>query len=529
MQAFVELFRAIDASTSTSRKIEAAADYFRRTDPKDALWALYLLSGRKQKRLLARKDLQEAIQAKCGISSWLFDESYAVVGDLAETIALLLPDSVADQASWPLHIWMEEKLPLLRQHPEPQNLLLTWWEAHNREQNFILNKLITGGFRVGFAKASLIKALALAYEQPIAFLTESLSGDWPLDAAWLTELQAGNRSETAPESRGPFPFYLASSFDQQAADRPLSDFAIEWKWDGIRAQLIKRGSHLALWSRGEEWLNDKFPDIVSAATAIAGDCVLDGELLLARDGNILPFADLQKRIGRTKLSAKFLEAHPALFLAFDCLELAGEDLRPRSQGQRREALDHLLRDAPPQFRVSPLLSAASWEEAAALRAEALSLKAEGLMLKSWDGPYKMGRRRGDWWKWKLDPMSLDAVLIYAQAGHGRRANLYTDYTFALWNEGQLVPFAKAYSGLTDQAILELDRWIRSHTLERFGPVRSVQAERVFEIAFEGIGLSARHKSGIAVRFPRILRERTDKKAAEADTLERAKELIHARL
>lgn len=530
MQLFNELFQNLDSTTSTLRKTAALAEYFKAAPPKDAVWALYLLVGRKQKRLLNRSVLQTAIQSLAQLPSWLFEESYAVVGDLAETIALLLPASerFARTQPAPLHIWMEQFIPELSRSEDPVALLQSWWLAHDKEEVFLINKLITGGFRTGVAKNIVIKALAEAFAVSEAHIAERLIGEWPVSAEWFLSLgEVRSDGDAAAPRATPYPFYLASALDSSLiADSSIEDFALEWKWDGIRAQLVKRGAEIGLWSRGEELLNESFPEVIAAAKDWNRDLILDGELLLEREGSILPFAELQKRISRKNLSAKWLASHPALFLAFDCLEEGGQDLREKTQRERRERLDALLSDAPALFRASPLLKVQSWEEAESLRAEAFQRSAEGLMLKHWQGPYRIGRRRGEWWKWKVDPLTLDAVLIYAQAGHGRRANLLTDYTFALWKEEQLVPFAKAYSGLTDVEILELDRWIKGHTRERFGPVRSVEPLRVFEIAFEGIALSKRHKAGIAVRFPRILRERLDKTPAEADTVERAQELIH---
>jgi DNA ligase-1 len=531
MRRFLALYQEIDATTSTLAKREALASYFRSAPATDAIWALYLLMGLKQKRLLTRRLLQEALLEMTGHASWLFEECYAVVGDLAETIALLLPHKAATNFDQSLQEWMEVRIPELsgKRPREQMDLLQSWWREHDRDEIFLINKLITGGFRAGVARQIMIKALADAYGQEETYMTEQLTGDWPVTAAFIESLREPAAIAEKKQSSRPYPFYLATSVQEATREEiDLSRYAIEWKWDGIRAQLVRRGPCTALWSRGEELISQSFPEIIRAAADLPEDCVLDGELLLQKDEKILPFAELQKRISRKKLSEKMLASHPAIFLAFDCLERSGIDLRAEPQSMRREQLETLLAEKHETFPVSPLLKADTWDEAAALRREAEVRGGEGLMLKSWDGPYKQGRKRGDWWKWKVDPMSLDSVLVYAQAGHGRRATLFTDYTFALWKDGALVPFAKAYSGLTDVEIQELDAWIRRHTLERFGPVRSVSPERVFEIAFEGIGISNRHKSGLAVRFPRILRERPDKKPQEADTVERARELINGR-
>jgi DNA ligase-1 len=531
MRRFLALFQDIDATTRTLAKREALVSYFRSSPACDAIWALYLLMGRKQKRLVNRRLLQDALLEMTGHPPWLFEECYAVVGDLAETMALLLPQKAPAHVDQSLQEWMEIRIPELSGLPphEQMNLLQSWWQTHDRDEVFLINKLITGGFRTGVARQLMIKALADAFDQEETFITEQLTGDWPVTADFMESMREPADASRPVLGTRPYPFYLATSVQEAVREEiDLSRYAIEWKWDGIRAQLVRRSSHIALWSRGEELISESFPEIIQSARDLPEDCVLDGELLLQKDGKILSFAELQKRISRKKLSEKLLSSHPAIFLAFDCLERGGIDLRAEPQSLRREQLETLLSGRHETFPVSPLLQAKNWEEAAALRREAEARGGEGLMLKSWDGPYKQGRKRGDWWKWKVDPMTLDGVLIYAQAGHGRRATLFTDYTFALWNDGVLVPFAKAYSGLSDAEIQELDAWIRRHTLERFGPVRSVSPERVFEIAFEGIGVSNRHKSGLALRFPRILRERPDKKPQEADTVERARELIDGR-
>lgn len=533
MQRFSQLMATLERENRTSQKIEILASYFQSEPHHDAVWALYLLSGRKLKRLVKRSQLAAIVQDAAKIPPWLFDESYAVVGDLAETCALLWPDnrqekrSSADHESdYPsLHQWMSERCPSLPKMtpPEVEERLRLWWDGLSRYELFIAIKLLTGGFRAGVAQGLVVKALAKAFDLPVAGLLEALSGDWPVTAEWFGEMVRGTPIEAS--SLVPLPFYLASPLeDDPNTLGPVSDFCFEWKWDGIRAQIIKSGERVAIWSRGEELISDRFPDLLTAVQEISQDFILDGEILAVNDDGVRPFSDLQTRIGRKKPSAKLMAEIPVRFYAFDCLKWGARDLRPASLRERRESLETLL--AGNQHLIpSPALSCNSWEEVAQRRLEAKDRKVEGLMIKKWESPYLMGRKRGAFWKWKVDPMTLDAVLIYAQAGHGRRATLYTDYTFALWRDGQLVPFAKAYSGLDDKAIRELDGWIRKHTLERFGPVRSVEPLRVFEIAFEGIGQSPRHKSGIAVRFPRIIRERTDKKPQDADTVDIALSLI----
>jgi DNA ligase-1 len=307
---------------------------------------------------------------------------------------------------------------------------------------------------------------------------------------------------------------------------PLDHWQVEWKWDGIRGQVIKRSHQVFIWSRGEELVSEKYPELADAATQLLDGTVLDGEILPWKDDRPLPFSQLQRRIGRKTVGKTLLKEVPTAFLAYDILESNGVDQRQQPLSQRRNLLAQTLLNFPNnRFILSPLVTAHTWHDLEILHGESRRRGVEGFMLKRWDSIYQVGRRRGDWWKWKIDPLTADAVLIYAQRGHGKRAGLYTDYTFAVYQGDSLVPFAKAYSGLSDKEIREVDRFIQRNTLERFGPVRSVRPELVFEIAFEGIQESSRHKSGLAVRFPRISRWRRDKKIEEIDTIERLKTLL----
>ncbi len=384
---------------------------------------------------------------------------------------------------------------------------------------------MTGSFRAGVSSRLVTRALAEAFHWEEATLSERLIGDWPVTKEWFLSL--GDVQEKGTSLK-PYPFFLASPIDDEVSELgEISDFAIEWKWDGIRAQIVKRAGQVAIWSRGEELISQSFPELMAMASELDDGTIIDGEILAFADGKPRPFAELQKRLQRKKVSEKMTKSNPVVFFAFDCLEFQGEDFRKSSLRKRRDQLETLVSSKNlSALYASPLVSSVTWDELYSQRGESRERLVEGLMLKRWDSHYQIGRKKGDWWKWKVDPMTLDAVLLYAQAGHGRRANLFTDYTFALWKEGTLVPFAKAYSGLSNEEIVALDAWIRKNTKERFGPVRSVTAERVFEIAFEGIQLSPRHKAGIAVRFPRILRERSDKRIEDADTLETAMELLN---
>ncbi|MCP9783892.1 ATP-dependent DNA ligase [Cyanobium sp. WKJ7-Wakatipu] len=541
MRRFADLYSALDASSGTQARVDALVAYFSGVDAADGAWALHVLLGKQGKRLITGRRLRQICLEESPLPEWLFDDCYAHVGDSAETITLLWAQ-VGAGASQPLQHslqhWMEQLLPAAAalEGSEQAEAVRQLWRGLSRSELLVANKLLTGGLRVGVAQGLVVRALARLSGLEEAQLQHRLMGGFKPGAAALTALLAPADGAEAVPSR-PYPFYLASPLEQQPAG-PASDWQAEWKFDGIRGQLIRRANEVFLWSRGEELIGAAFPELLAAAGCLANGTVLDGEILVWPPGSDqpAPFAQLQRRLGRKAPGRKLLAECPAAFVAYDLLELGGDDLRQRPLSQRRSALEELLQDLPETtptpaaglLRLSPLLPLRAWEQLEPLRQQAASAAAEGLMLKGLASPYLAGRKRGQWWKHKRDPYTLDAVLLYAQAGSGRRANLYTDYTFGLWNaEGELVSFAKAYSGLNDGEITALDRWIRSHTTERFGPVRAVEPVQVFELAFEGLQRSSRHKSGIAVRFPRIARWRQEKPAAEADTLASALALLES--
>ena len=522
MQRFTALYLALDATPRTLAKQQALEAYFREAPAADVAWAAFFLTGRKLKRLVRARDLRDAALEAASIPEWLFDASYEAAGDVAETIALLLPagEGRDDRA---LAVWVEEEIaPLAAMPPDAVLDRLAYaWSVLDRDARFVHLKLITGAFRVGVARQLVERALAAAFDVPIADVAQRLVGDWTPSPAFI-EMLRGNALIAAPIRHRPYPFFLAHALEANAATLgDIGDWQIEWKWDGIRAQLVVRDASAALWSRGEALVSEAFPEIVDAARSVPNGTVLDGEVLAWHAGGAhpAPFASLQSRINRKRPGLKVLRDTPVALCVYDVLEHEGRDIRDRPLAERRAVLEALFPHLASTFRLSGVARFSSWGEAAAARAQSRELRAEGLMLKRRDSPYGIGRVRGPWWKWKVDPHTIDAVLVYAQSGHGRRASLFTDYTFAVWEGDALVPFAKAYSGLSNEEIRRVDAWIRAHTLERFGPVRRVEPALVFELAFEGLQVSARHKSGIAVRFPRILRWRTDKVARDADTLE----------
>jgi DNA ligase-1 len=524
MKAFSDLYAALDGTTKTNEKIEALTRYLSTTPPEDAIWGIAFLIGRRPKRLIESRKLAQWALEESRMPEWMFGECYSAVGDFAEVMALLLPPAEAS-TNLPLHYWVEERMLPMRDWDDGarRDSIVAAWRQMDERQRFAWNKLLTGEFRVGVSQNLVVRAIAQASGVDAAVIAHRLMGDWQPTAAFARELLAPDTRD-ADVSR-PYPFFLAYPLEGKVEDLgDIHEWQTEWKWDGIRAQLIRRGWRVFLWSRGEELITDRFPELAAAGALLPDGTVIDGEVMPWKNGAPLPFAQMQRRIGRKVLTPKILAEVPAVLVSYDLLEAGGEDVRERPLDWRRERLEQITagKDA---LVLSPLVEASSWSELASLREESRVRAVEGLMLKRRGSPYRVGRRRGDWWKWKIDPYSVDAVLIYAQPGNGRRASLFTDYTFGVWDKGELVPFAKAYSGLTDEEIREVDQFVRRNTVRTFGPVHVVRPELVFELAFEGIQKSSRHKSGIAVRFPRMARWRTDKKAQDADTIETIRALL----
>jgi DNA ligase-1 len=568
MRAFARLYADLDAQTATLAKVAALRRYFEAAQPRDAAWAAYFLAGGKPRQTAPTALLRQLACEQAGIADWLFDECYQAVGDLAESIALVLPPP-RSQSDLGLADWIEQRLLPLREAPSAVQAerVRAWWMELDFAGRFLLVKLIGGGFRVGVSKLLVQRALAevagldakLVAQRMMGYTDAKRAPDADRYAALIAPVQEG----VAREAGQPYPFFLAHQVEGTADDfgarlGPPAQWLVEWKYDGIRAQLVRRAGGVWLWSRGEELVTERFPEVAAQALSLPDGTVLDGELLVwadplqpGEDGRPAPFARLQQRIGRKLLSKKLLAELPVRFMAYDLLERDGIDWRAQPQHARRSALEAAV--AGTALLLSPQVLGDSWQALAAQRLASRERGVEGLMLKHREAAYGSGRRKqeglagglraGTWWKWKVEPMSVDCVLVYAQRGHGRRASLYTDYSFAVWSRTphdaqeadavaeaiaarrpaepgalQLVPFAKAYSGLTDEEFREVDRVIRAHTVEKFGPVRSVRPTLVFELGFEGINRSARHKSGIAVRFPRMLRLRPDKPLHEADTL-----------
>jgi DNA ligase-1 len=526
MEDFVRLYLEVDHNNSVKSKTEALVRYFKNANDSDATWAYALLAGRTSKRHVSSVLLRQWAAERSGLPDWLVDESYHIVGDLAETLALILPVGEKSDNTNSLCFWMLLLVDLRKKDAAAQKEhILEAWQNMDFNSRFVFNKLITGGFRMGVSQNICIKALAEAYALRPETVAHRLMGNWnPADTSLRMLLTNNENSESQAL---PYPFFLAHALpDDVSTLGSFKDWQAEWKWDGIRGQLIYRNGKCFIWSRGEELINEQFPELLNLGQYLPQNTVLDGEIVLLKEGSVRSFQHLQSRLGRKKVSKKTLSELPAALIAYDILECDGKDVRHLSLKERRKLLENSMEKVPSALgHVSPLVHFTSWRQLAELRNHARYNNSEGLMLKHLESPYRIGRKRGDWWKWKVDPFIIDAVLIYAMQGHGRRSNLFTDYTFAVWQDGRLQPFAKAYSGLSDKEIAEVDAFVKKNTLEKFGPVRSVKPELVFELAFEGIQKSMRHKAGIAVRFPRINRWRKDKKAEEADSLDTLKNMI----
>ena len=528
MKLFTQLFLELDRTTKTNEKVAMLKEYFLTASDEDKLWALALFTGRRPPRNFKTTQIHAWALEKANIPEWLYRESYNSVGDMAETISLLLP-VVSSTSDKTLSEWFRALAAMKNtSDEEKKQFILDAWENFSQHEIFVFNKLIMVSFRIGVSQTLVVRAVSESIQQDAAVITHRVMGHWDPFNTTFKELILGENVND--QFSKPYPFYLAYAIEGtvDTLGKP-ADWFTEWKWDGIRAQIIFRNKELYIWSRGEELITDKFPELNIFSNILPDGTVVDGEIVCFIDGKPMPFNVLQTRIGRKNISKKILEEAPVAFIAYDLLELNHSDFRTQSQEKRRLALEQIHQQSNEQevFKLSKLLEFTSWEELKGLHELSRANVAEGFMIKRKAATYQTGRKKGDWWKWKINPLSVDAVLIYAQKGHGRRTEYYTDYTFAIWDGDKLVPFAKAYSGLTDEEIRQVDHFIKQNTIEKFGPVRNVKPELVFEIGFEGINASARHKSGIAVRFPRILRWRKDKPVDEADTLDNLKALLNS--
>ncbi|HYV55359.1 MAG TPA: ATP-dependent DNA ligase [Chitinophagaceae bacterium] len=546
MKQFADLVIKLGTSTKTNEKLGALSEYFSIANDKDKVWVIAIFSGRRPKRAVNSTQLWTWCNELAKLPDWLFEECYHAVGDLGETIALLLPEmTIADarpngssgRASHPLHYYLETLISIEKEDESVRKeFILRSWQTMTQAERFVFNKLITGNFRIGVSQNTMVNALSKTSKLESSIIAHRISGNWDPVTTNFSDLLS-ELAVTTDYSK-PYPFYLAYAIEDEVntLGEP-NEWQAEWKWDGIRGQIIKRNHELFVWSRGEELMTEKFPEYHALKNHLPNGVVLDGEIIPYKsqsassygggvEGAPLPFALLQTRIGRKNVTKKQLTEAPITFFAYDLLEYEGNDIRETLLVERRTLLEKIVKEINhPALLLSPVISFTTWAELTALRGQSRNLGSEGIMLKRKDSIYQVGRKRGDWWKWKIDPLVIDAVMIYAQKGHGRRSSLYTDYTFAVKDGDKLVGFTKAYSGLTDKEFAQVDNFVKRNSLEKFGPVRTVKPELVFEIAFEGIAASNRHKSGVALRFPRINRWRKDKTANEINTLDDLKKML----
>ncbi|MFN4233300.1 MAG: ATP-dependent DNA ligase [Bacteroidia bacterium] len=524
MKDFVALYKQLDETTSSNEKINLLKNYFLSANEKDAVWCIALFIGKRFKKPITTTQLKTWVAEKSNLPYWLVDECHHIAGDLGETVAILASNNNFEtKIEKKLHEVIDDIQALKnKSEDEKKEIIFKYWNNLSKDEIFIFNKLISGAFRVGVSEKNIIKALSLAYHIAEDEIAHKLMGNWEAENTMLQDLIFSNQDENFSK---PYPFYLSYALDDELENLgSCNDWQAEYKWDGIRGQIIIRNNEIYVWSRGEELVTHQYPEFEKIKETIPNGTVLDGEIIAYKNNQILNFQDLQKRIGRKNVGKKMLEEIPVSFMAYDILEFNGSDIRHLPLHERRNILENLIRNNP-HILLSEIIEFNNWEDLKSIQQEARNKNAEGLMLKNKNSTYQVGRKKGDWWKWKVNPFTIDAVLTFAMQGHGRRANLFTDYTFALWHQGELVTFTKAYSGLSDEEIKEVDAFVRKNTLEKFGPVRSVKPELVFEIAFEGIAYSKRHKSGVALRFPRIARWRKDKKTEEANSLDDLKKLI----
>jgi DNA ligase-1 len=528
MKNFARLFYDLDQTNKTNEKVEIIVDYLRQANDEDKVYMLGLFTGRRPKRTVNTNFLRDWAAEMANIPVWLFDECYTTVGDLSETIALVIPKSEKTE-DFTLGYWIRYIGGLgNKTEEEKKTAIVHAWSVLTPQERFVFNKLSSSTFRVGVSQNLIIRALSIFTGKDANTIAHRLMGNWNMNTATFYDLVLAE--DSIQDISKPYPFFLAYAVEGSPAElgQP-SEWQAEWKWDGIRAQLILRSGRIFIWSRGEDLMNGRFPELEAMAGILEDGTVIDGEILPYRNGQVLPFNILQTRIGRKTLSPKILKDAPVVLFAYDLLEYHGKDIRSWPLEERQKLLAEVVENAnfKPYLQLSPAVEFDEWETLAEARKGSREKMSEGIMLKRKSASYQVGRKKGDWWKWKIDPLAVDAVLIYANRGTGKRSNLYTDYTFGVWNGGELVTFAKAYSGLTDKEIAELDKWIRNNTIEKFGPVRTVKPHHVFEIGFEGMAPSSRHKSGVAVRFPRILRWRKDKPIQEADSIETLRNLMQS--
>jgi DNA ligase-1 len=524
MKNFAALFHDLDSMTKTNDRLDRLVTYFENTCHEDSIWVCWFLAGNRIKGAIKTGELRSFLSEKVNLPLWLIEECHDRVGDLAETVSLLAGSDSGNKSLGLNKIIREFLLPLRAMDTEERKTTLyRAWDQLSMDEMLPFHKLLTGGFRMGVSKGNLCKALARVGKVEPAVIAQRLSGNWTCDDLTMEGI-LDPPDEGKDGMYRPFPFCLASPLQEKATSLgEVEDWQVEWKWDGIRAQLLTTGGGGGmLWSRGEESIDESFPEVLECIPYLPPGLCMDGEILAWGREGLRSFSRLQKRLGRKNPGPSIQRKEPVRFQAYDLLRVDGKDLRSLPMGERRKKLEDLLNKMPGHLPlgISPLVQEKSWDDLEIRRKESRDRGVEGFMLKRKDSKYESGRVKGAWFKWKVDPFLADMVVVSAQLGHGKRANLYSDYSLAVWDEsGRLVTVAKAYSGLSNEEIEEVDKFVRKNITGKFGPVRGVNPSLVFEIAFEGAQSSGRHKSGVALRFPRIHRWRKDKKIEEADTLE----------
>ena len=539
LNKFSKLFEDLDSNNSSNKKVNSLTKYFKLNNNLNNILTIYLLIGKKNKRFISGKSLREYYANIYKIPKWLIDECYSKVGDSAEVISLLLQDkllekNIKDDIS--LNELINEILPKLKKLDENKKKLYikSLWEKISKDNQLIFNKILSGTFRIGVSKGLVVKAISNMTGVDESIILHRLMGELePIEETYMFLIN--QKLEQKELDYKPYPFQLANTFDERIKETISVDkYQFESKWDGIRSQIIKRSNNISIWTRGEELVNKTFPELIKIISHFKNDFVLDGEILIWDENKNRPknFSLLQKRLGRKSPSLKIQKDLPVVFMAYDILEINGKDIRSKILSERRNILEKSFSNLISEdksiigkIKITKLHQISNWIDLEEVKNSARKSNTEGLVIKDKQSEYVPGRKKGNWWKYKIDPMQLDGVLIYARPGSGKRADLYTDYSFGIWEDNKLVKFANAYSGLNNEEIRELDKWIRRNTLEKFGPVRSVKPELVFEISFDNIQISKRHKSGIALRFPRITKWRRDKNIMEADNLENALKMI----
>lgn len=530
MRRFTQLIQQLETSNKTNDKIAALVSYFSTADERDKPYVIAMFTGKKPKRPVATALIRLWATELSGIPDWLFAESYHSVGDLSETIALVIPPppGTSDRK---LHEWIQDLAALNgKDDAQKKEFILHAWDTLDTQERFIFNKLISGNFRIGVSNKMLVNAISKQSDTDSNKIMHSIMGKWNPGEITYDELIAGAHVNT--DNSWPYPFCLAYALEAEPASLGgTEEWQAEWKWDGIRGQIVKRNGELFIWSRGEELVTDQFPELHFLKDELPDGTVIDGEILSVKEGQVQAFSILQQRLNRKTINKAQLKDAPIGFYIYDMLEFEGNDIRTLALSERRNLLETVIAQlsSTEVAVLSPVISFTDWDALAEIRKGSRDNNSEGIMLKKLSSFYHSGRKRGDWWKWKINPYTVDTVMIYAQKGSGRRANHFTDYTFAVRDGEQLITIAKAYSGLTDKEIKEVDSFVKKNAIEKFGPVRTVKPELVFEIAFEGIAESKRHKAGLALRFPRIARWRKDKVAAEINTLDDLRQLLASTL